>query len=457
LERPDGNQSAGFSPHIVNFSPSGNIHSKVEATISVASSQPAATTTDEATTTADAMTTSNKPEIEFDSFETVSSSTTANSHTTQATQPVYIEASSTTTSTTNVQTAQPSEHVYIEPSSTTTTSSTTTFTTTNFQTAQPSEHVYIEPSSTTSTTTSSSTTTTTSTTTSTTTTSTSSSTAKRPSNVSGSSNADGFASSSQNFASFVHDKVSKEPSESFAASYSSSISHKKDGDNKDPPLPQSSNTEEEPKPQSYQEDNPGEAEYRVYVETFFVDLLPFNSGHSLKVRNPSEMARAVDTYLLSYFSSSENNSYAKKLSKFDLGCGRTKEKIGSDLKVVLSCDGDAVFKSWPPSKRELADLIHEAFAGGNHAEFLEFMYPTYSHSMHEPEVKISPELNDEVDKNEFQQSLQDKLDELFPQDGATSKDDQSVNLIKQAKKDLIKMKKGGVSRKGRRRFLRSRT
>lgn len=454
FERPEAN--AGLS-HVVNFSP--NIHdkneaAKVEATLTT-STAAAMAVTDEPTTT------------------TVVPTTTTTDVDTTSTSQIYTEPAIETSGTHSTTDHRTTEVTTTDlPTETTTdltsTSSTTSdeMTTTNIKHTDPT----IETTTTTTTTPAKSTTTTTTTPSRTTTTTTS----KQSAVIAGSSHADGFVSSSQQFASFVHSKDSdkkpevssekpeEEPKESYASSISASISqalnHKKDEDEQEAPKAQSNEAKTD---EVAPENNPSDAEYRLYIGAFSVDLLPFKSGHSLEVRNPQQMAKAVAKYLLSYFHSLDNQSFTKKLIDFDLECGRSKEKFGSDVNLVLNCSGDAIFNAWPPSKQQFTDLIEEAFGGSNRGKFLEFMYPTYEHSSAREstnEIEANPNKNESSSianayKDKLKSSLQAKLDELFSPD---TEKDRDVNEVKQAKKNAIQMKRMSQT-PGERRLLRSRT
>lgn len=290
-------------------------------------------------------------------------------------------------------------------------------------------------------------TTTTATTTSTTTTS---STTKR-----GPSYADGFVSSSEQFASYVHAKDSDEEpkkDQSYASSYSFSeaINHKKDDneEGKDEPKPQSYQAEEEDaRPQN---DKPlpqaNEAKYALPI-TFDADLLPFRSGHALEVRNPTQMAKAILKYLKNYFDSLQNQSFANTLTNFEFECGRTKEKEGTTVYLKVHCEGEAVFNAWPPSSQEFIGLVLKAFRGRNHDKFLQSMYPTYKSELGE---------DGDEGKESSTLSIAEKIAIQFPQYSTRdSKQDNEVNEIKQAKKDAIKLKRLGQV-PGKRNMLRKR-
>jgi hypothetical protein len=360
------------------------------------------------------------------------------------------------------------------PTETTTDLTSTSSTTSDEMTTSTIKHTDPTIETTTTTTTTPAKTTTTTTTTTTPSRTTTTTTSKQSAVIAGSSHADGFVSSSQQFASFVHSKGSdkkpeessekpvEEPKESYASSISASISqalnHQKDEDEQEAPKAQSNEAKTD---EAAPENNPSDAEYRLYIGAFSVDLLQFKSGHSLEVRNPQQMAKAVAKYLLSYFHSLDNQSFTKKLINFELDCGRSKEKIGSDVNLILNCSGDAIFNAWPPSKRQFTDLIEEAFEGSNRGKFLEFMYPTYEHSSAREstsEIEGNPNKNESSSianayKDKLKSSLQAKLDELFSPD---TEKDRDVNEVKQAKKSAIQMKRMSQT-PGERRLLRSRT
>eukprot|EP00804_Cyclotella_cryptica_P012546 CCRYP_019914-RA/>CCRYP_019914-RA protein AED:0.42 eAED:0.42 QI:0/-1/0/1/-1/1/1/0/176 len=92
------------------------------------------------------------------------------------------------------------------------------------------------------------------------------------------------------------------------------------------------------------------------------------------------MANAISTYLLSYlFNNIEGWEDGNTPLHFELDCNRSFQQFGSDTRRVVQCEGNAVFaKSSLPETRVMNDLVHQAFAGKYHDEFLEFMYTDYS-------------------------------------------------------------------------------
>ena len=431
FEKPEAN--AGIS-HVVDFSP--NIHDKSEVAEEddtlTTSTAAAIIATDESTTTTDAPTT------------TTDVASTTSSH-------IYTEPAIETPGTTFNSDYKTTEVTTTDLPITTDLTSTSSTTSVEITTTTIKHSDPIIQTTTTTTTTS-----------------------KQTAVVAESSQADGFVSSSQQFASYVHskdsDKKPKEPKEtpkeeleqpyasSISASISEALNHKKDEDEKEAPKAQSYDIKTDEVTPHY---NLPDAEYRLYIGIFSVHLLPFKSGHSLGVRNPHQMAKAVVKYLLSYFDSLDNQLFAKKLINFELQCGRSKEKIGSDVNLVLNCHGDGIFNSWPPSKRQFTDLVHGAFEGSNRHNFLEFMYPTYDYSPSQESANhIESNSNEDgyssianAYKDKLKSSLQEKLDELFPPD---IEKDRDVNEVKQTKKNEIQMKRLG-QKPGQRRLLRSRT
>jgi hypothetical protein len=192
--------------------------------------------------------------------------------------------------------------------------------------------------------------------------------------------------------------------------------------------------------------------YKLSLEQFYLDILPFNSGYKLKVRNPNQMSKAVSGYLLSYFEVLDEWSYANKLVDFTLECQKSQEKLGSEVKIVLSCEGDAIFDdSSLPRRSEMNDLIHSAFVGSNHEDFLEYIYSDYV-----SEVESNKDDSQQVEEDPEQRShdpLQDK----------SEIEDNRINEVKQNKKEQMMLERKRQQMEdvldklsGKKRMLRSR-
>jgi len=249
--------------------------------------------------------------------------------------------------------------------------------------------------------------------------------------------ADAFSSTSQqSMTAPIHVKDSDQ---SLATSYlnelSSAISNA---------LSQDSNAEPEPKS--------NRVEYKLPLEPFYVDILPYNSGYKLEVRNPNQMSKAVSGYLLSYFEALDKWSYANKLIDFKLECQKSQENLGSQVKLILSCEGDGIFDdSSLPRKREMGDLIHSAFEGNNHENFLECIYSDHASEL-------------ETNKEDWQQSEEEPEQRSHdPLQDKPEAEDEQINEVKQNKKDqmMLENKRQQMNDvlddlSGKRRMLRSR-
>lgn len=194
------------------------------------------------------------------------------------------------------------------------------------------------------------------------------------------------------------------------------------------------------------------ANYKLPLEKFYVDILPYNSGYKLKVRNPNQMSKAVSEYLLSYFESLDEWSYANELIDFTLQCQKSQEKLASEVKRALSCEGDGIFDdSSLPRRREMNDLIHSAFVGSKHEEFLEYIYSDYV-SEHDASKEDWQQLEEDPEQRSHD-PLQDKLET----------EDKQMNEVKQNKKEQMMLEKKSQQMKdildnlsGKKRMLRSR-
>eukprot|EP00804_Cyclotella_cryptica_P012777 CCRYP_010560-RD/>CCRYP_010560-RD protein AED:0.28 eAED:0.28 QI:394/1/1/1/0.91/0.84/13/21/1008 len=254
------------------------------------------------------------------------------------------------------------------------------------------------------------------------------------------SQADAFSSTSQqSMAAPIH---LKDPDQSLATSYlndlSSAISNA---------LSQESiGKKEKPEP-----NRNGDA-YTIPVQPFYVDILPYNSGYKLEVRNPNQMSKAVSGFLMSYFDAMDKWPYGNELIDFQLDCQKGKEKFGSEVKLVLSCKGDGIFDgSSIPSRREMNDLINSAFTGSKREEFLEHIYSDYV-------SELQPNTEDwKQSKEEPEQRSHD------PSKDKDEEEDKKTNEVKQNKKEEMmlerkrqQMKEALDKLSGRKRLLRSR-
>eukprot|EP00804_Cyclotella_cryptica_P028783 CCRYP_018739-RA/>CCRYP_018739-RA protein AED:0.42 eAED:0.42 QI:146/1/1/1/1/1/2/623/757 len=139
-----------------------------------------------------------------------------------------------------------------------------------------------------------------------------------------------------------------------------------------------SNTFEDIQPQSSQ--GSSHKEYKLSLDPFYVPLLSPDSPYHLQYYRPRQMSNAISTYLLSYlFTNIEGWQDGNAPLHFELDCNRSFQQFGSDTRRVVQCEGNAVFaKSSLPETSVMNDLVHQAFAGKYHDEFLEFMYTDYS-------------------------------------------------------------------------------
>jgi hypothetical protein len=149
-------------------------------------------------------------------------------------------------------------------------------------------------------------------------------------------------------------------------------------------------------------------EYKLSLEPFYINLLSPDSPYKLKYYRPHQISNAISIYLLKYLhDNTEGCENDNAPLHFELDCNKSSRQFDSDSVRVIECNGDAVFpKSLLPQNNVMNDMIHQAFAGENHVEFLKFMYVDYYPEAFSSAVEESTELSK---KEKKEQKLQDQL------------------------------------------------
>jgi hypothetical protein len=195
-------------------------------------------------------------------------------------------------------------------------------------------------------------------------------------------------------------------------------------------------------------------EYNLSLETFYVDLLSPDAPYKLKYYRPHQMSLAIGRYLLSYLLGNiEGWEDDNAPLHFVLDCDKSSQHYDSDDKRVVECKGDAVFpKPSLPKKRVMNDLIHQAFAGEYHSEFLQFMYKDYAPESYSSELGDNDEL---TKKEKKEQKLKNKV-ELNSKELNAEKDKKDTIREKLMQEGLTKREwKKEIRNKSDGRFLRS--
>ncbi|KAL7522895.1 hypothetical protein ACHAWX_007776 [Stephanocyclus meneghinianus] len=155
-------------------------------------------------------------------------------------------------------------------------------------------------------------------------------------------------------------------------------------------------------------------QYKISLDPFYIPLLSPDSPYNLKYYRPRQMSNAISTYLLSYLLTNiEGWKDGNAPLHFELDCNRSFQQFGSDMRRMVQCEGNAIFaKSSLPEKSVMNDLVHQAFAGKYHDEFLEFMYSDYS-----PGADDGGEIVELTKKEKKEQKLEAKMQQQPGGDG----------------------------------------
>lgn len=150
-------------------------------------------------------------------------------------------------------------------------------------------------------------------------------------------------------------------------------------------------------------------EQKLALQTFYVNLLSSDSPYKLKYYRPHQISIAVSTYLLSYMLNDiEGWEDDNAPLHFELNCSKSSQQFSSDQERVIECNGDAIFpKPALPKKSAMNDLIHQAFAGEYHVEFLKYMYVGY-----DPDTDESTYLTKKEKKEQKLQDMQQNSEEV---------------------------------------------
>ncbi len=129
----------------------------------------------------------------------------------------------------------------------------------------------------------------------------------------------------------------------------------------------------------------------------------------------------------------------------ELICSKDKKDFGTeddnDKVWVVKCEGETIFPaSGPlPKKALMNDLIHQAFAGKFHDEFLEFMYPTYA----EEKAQSPKQMKEEMKLKKEQRKLQSEIVGGFHVDpnGEEEEEKRNDKFLKQQKREKLKLQR----------------
>jgi len=181
----------------------------------------------------------------------------------------------------------------------------------------------------------------------------------------------------------------------------------------------------------------------VHLEPFFSNLLPTTSPHTLKYSHPKTLSNAIAAYVMNYLRVNiEGWRGDNPPIDMDLICSKDKKDFGSlqnGIKVwVVKCEGETLFSaSGPlPKKSLMNDLVHQAFAGDFHEEFLEFMYPTYK----EEKMQSKKEMKEEMKLKKEQMKLQSEIVGGFDVD-EEEEEKRNDKFLKQQKREKLQLQR----------------
>jgi hypothetical protein len=184
-------------------------------------------------------------------------------------------------------------------------------------------------------------------------------------------------------------------------------------------------------------------EYKLPLEPFYAHLLPLSSPYNLRYYRPHHMSLAISTYLLSYLDQNvegwaDNNAPLH----FELDCNKSIEQFVSTSRRLIKCKGDAVFpKPSLPDDGVMNDLVHQAFAGMYHEEFLVFMYDGYTLGS-----DISGEEEELTKQEKKEQRLEAKMQALL-EEPSNGKEDDSKLAEKEKKEQNLQSMLDGLTKK----------
>lgn len=144
-----------------------------------------------------------------------------------------------------------------------------------------------------------------------------------------------------------------------------------------------------PKPQNeqfnFQSANGNQQQERTApLKPFSTDLLSVQFPYPLEHQRANQMSYEVSEYLVTYFADMNSRNgrllegEAMTPIRFDLDCTKDQKNVGQEKRWVMSCDGDAVFRTSSsatlPTKKDMNKVIRDAFLGEPKEQFLEKMY-----------------------------------------------------------------------------------